>query len=295
MDSRPLFTDNRLRPQDGLQEVDGSDLSDFLNNPLYQIGRGDQGSADMALSLAGSQVGQTMSIEPPYSHYNTWYANYTNNPEVTECAWSCIFLSWLGGQLELPPDRFPVFDRADVGMEWFKKQRKWNVGVKNARPGDIAFFRFPGDDRATHAGIVLQKSPDDSLVVIEGNVREQGSSRGEVAVHVRRSFILGVGHPAYNVAKSPTTTTETTRSESITNTQVGIASVAEQMPVLRPGDRGNGVRVMQGCLLAANHRVNISGVYDELTAEHVQVFKENRGIPGEYVVEDQTWRHLLML
>jgi hypothetical protein len=54
----------------------------------------------------------------------------------------------------------------------FVDAKKWqDAETATPKPGDIAFFDFPGDllDRISHVGIVLKDNGDGTVTTIEGN------------------------------------------------------------------------------------------------------------------------------
>ncbi|MBV6623931.1 MAG: peptidoglycan-binding protein [Rivularia sp. (in: Bacteria)] len=65
-----------------------------------------------------------------------------------------------------------------------------------------------------------------------------------------------------------------------------------QLPVLRYGNTGNAVRVLQTLLMYNRYRVRITGDFDVLTEAAVKAFQSNRRLAADGIVGSRTWREL---
>lgn len=66
----------------------------------------------------------------------------------------------------------------------------------------------------------------------------------------------------------------------------------ESLPVLRYGNTGNAVRVLQTLLTYNRYGVGITGRFDVLTETAVKAFQENRRLGADGIVGPRTWREL---
>lgn len=65
-----------------------------------------------------------------------------------------------------------------------------------------------------------------------------------------------------------------------------------QLPVLRYGNTGNAVRVLQTLLSYNRYGVGITGRFDVLTETAVKAFQANRRLSADGIVGSRTWREL---
>ena len=66
----------------------------------------------------------------------------------------------------------------------------------------------------------------------------------------------------------------------------------QPLPVLRYGNSGNAVRVLQTLLTYNRYGVGISGSFDVLTETAVKAFQANRRLSADGIVGSRTWREL---
>ena len=66
----------------------------------------------------------------------------------------------------------------------------------------------------------------------------------------------------------------------------------QQLPVLRYGNSGNAVRVLQTLLTYNRYGVGINGRFDVLTETAVKAFQANRRLRADGIVGSRTWREL---
>ncbi|MDY6901307.1 MAG: peptidoglycan-binding domain-containing protein [Cyanobacteriota bacterium] len=68
--------------------------------------------------------------------------------------------------------------------------------------------------------------------------------------------------------------------------------LGQQLPVLRYGNSGNAVRVLQTLLTYNRYGVGINGRFDVLTETAVKAFQANRRLAADGIVGSRTWREL---
>jgi hypothetical protein len=134
---------------------------------------------------------------------------------VNNLPWCGSFIMWCAQKTGV---RIPNVISTANGAAAFKKSGKWfDAADADPRPGDLAFFDFPGDgvDRISHIGIVVGNNNDGTVTTIEGNTSgdKNGDQRngGEVCFKIRafkkknrgklrRSLpvsIVGFGRPTF--------------------------------------------------------------------------------------------------
>jgi peptidoglycan hydrolase-like protein with peptidoglycan-binding domain len=199
-DTLPERTDNAVRPEDGVQDVDqdalGWDERD-AQDPFEEwvpdgggpdIAGGAGVSAEAVINVARSQLGFVEA--PPGSNrspYGKWYP-------MDGQPWCAMFVSWCadraGAAAIIPKHAF-----TPSGAAWFKERDQW--GAK-PRLGAIVYFKWPSMNRIAHVGIVESVRADGAVVTIEGNTDSAGGrTGGRVMRQVRRAHVAGYGYPAY--------------------------------------------------------------------------------------------------
>ena len=90
----------------------------------------------------------------------------------------------------------------------FKRAGRWlRAGEDDVRPGDVAFYQFPGSSRINHVGIVVRASQV-AVECVEGNTAPGGAGSqtngGGVYRRTRpRSYVAGFGRPYYLTEITP--------------------------------------------------------------------------------------------
>lgn len=134
---------------------------------------------------------------------------------VNNLPWCGSFVMWCAQRASV---RIPNVISTAAGATAFQKSGNWfDAADADPRPGDLAFFDFPGDgvDRISHIGIVIGNNNDGTVATIEGNTSsdKKGDQRngGEVCFKeraykkknrgkFRRSIpvtIVGFGRPTF--------------------------------------------------------------------------------------------------
>jgi hypothetical protein len=217
----------------------------------------EKGTAAAIIEVAEKEVG---TIEGPKDN-ETKYGKFT---KADFLPWCGSFVMWCANQAGV---KVPNTVSTVAGATAFRKMGTW-VDAKDAspKPGDIAYFDFPGDgvDRISHVGIVVSNNGDGTVTCIEGNTAgtAKGDQRngGEVCKKVR-GYIP-------NKKKTPT------------------------FPgTIKPGSKGNGVKVVQRALgLVAD------GDYGPATKKAVISFQDNHdNLDSNGIVGPKTWAELVKL
>lgn len=83
--------------------------------------------------------------------------------------WCACFVSWCGEQSGLiESGAMPNFSLCDNGIEWFKRNGKWQDRGTTPSTGSLIFFDWNGDGVSDHVGIV-EKCEGGIVYTVEGN------------------------------------------------------------------------------------------------------------------------------
>lgn len=199
----PEATDNSVRPEDGVQDVDQDTLGwdRVVEDEGFEEWVPDEGGPEVAgggtvtaedvLTVARSQIG--FAEQPPGSNrspYGAWYP-------MDGQPWCAMFVSWCadraGAAALIPKHAF-----TPSGAAWFRERGQWG---SQPRIGAIVYFQWPSMKRIAHVGIVESVRGDGAVVSIEGNTDSAGGrTGGKVMRQVRRANIAGFGYPAYGAS-----------------------------------------------------------------------------------------------
>jgi len=154
------------------------------------------------IKTAQAEIGVTEY--PPNSNnvkYNTEY--YGKPVSGKDYSWCCVFVWWVFKH----QSKFILKKTARCTTlgEWFKANGRW-IEPGNQQPGDIAFFKFPTNNRWTnHVGIVEEVLDKNDIITDEGNTSMNSDDNGGAVMRRRRtSNIVGYGRPAYDTVPTPT-------------------------------------------------------------------------------------------
>ena len=240
-----------------------------------------KGTVAAIIDIAKKEVG---TIEGPKDN-QTKYGAFT---KANFLPWCGSFIMWCANEAGV---KVPNCVSTVAGATAFKKMNTW-TDAKDAKPlpGDIAFFDFPGDnvDRISHVGIVVENNNDGTVVCIEGNTagNPKGDQRngGEVAIKTRgytknkkkvMVSIVGFGRPNYKGNE--------------VNVKVPASNTPEFPGTIKPGDRSNGVKIVQQALA-----LEADGIYGPKTKASVIKFQDNHGnIDSNGIIGPKTWAELI--
>lgn len=152
------------------------------------------------LSIAAAQIGT--KEEPPHSNtvkYNT--AFYGKAVSGGIYPWCCAFVWWVFQQAGAGALFYGGKKTASctVLYNYYRKEGQ-TVPPQEARPGDLVFFVFDGNDKGTmnHIGI-CESSSDGYVTTIDGNTGTTSDANGGEVMRRKRAlkYVGGVARPRY--------------------------------------------------------------------------------------------------
>ena len=106
-----------------------------------------------------------------------------------------------------------------------------------------------------------------------------------------RRFMLGAIGAALVLAPAAFATAE---ASATTHTAAAARGAAVNWPVVRPGARGERVRVIQYLLNQHGVRVGVDGAYGKSTTAGVKTFQRSKRLSADGVVGAATWQKLIV-
>jgi len=242
------------------------------------------GTAQAMIDIARREVGV---IEGPKDN-ETKYGKFA---KANFLPWCGSFCMWVANEAKV---KIPNTVSTVAGAAAFEKMGTWfeaDCG-QTPQPGDILYFDFPGDgvNRISHVGICSGIIADGVVATIEGNTsgKKKGDQRngGEVCEQVRAYkpnkkkvlvSIVGWGRPNYKGNE--------------VQAEVPVSEAPAFPGTVKPGDKGDGVKVVQEAL-----GLRADGVYGAATKKAVIAFQDNHDlIDSNGVVGPKTWAELVKL
>jgi hypothetical protein len=242
------------------------------------------GTAQAMIDIARKEVGV---IEGPKDN-ETKYGKFA---KANFLPWCGSFCMWVANEAKV---KIPNTVSTVAGAAAFEKMGTWfeaDCG-QTPQPGDILYFDFPGDgvNRISHVGICSGIIADGVVATIEGNTsgKKKGDQRngGEVCEQVRAYkpnkkkvlvSIVGWGRPNYKGNE--------------VQAEVPVSEAPAFPGTVKPGDKGDGVKVVQEAL-----GLRADGVYGAATKKAVIAFQDNHDlIDSNGVVGPKTWAELVKL
>lgn len=196
------------------------------------------------------------------SKFGAWYG-MDNEP------WCDMFMAWCAQQ---------AGDLANVGkfaytpshLAWFRSKGKFSTTPQR---GALVFFKWPGEKAAcSHIGLVETVRSDGTIVTIEGNIGDR------VQRLVRRSYIVGYGHPNY--------------SDNDIAPGGGVHIPSYPGTLIHRGSKGGSVRLVQKRLIVLKYSVGPykdDGVFGTFTESAVRQFQHAKRLKVDGVVGPITW------
>jgi hypothetical protein len=223
-----------------------------------------------------------------HTRFGTWYGVQT--------AWCAIFVSYClnhsgNGKTINGAQSKKGYALCSKGIAWFKKKKAW-FPVKQAKPGDVAFFDWNHDHAPDHTGIVVKVDLKKKRVLtIEGNTGPKNLSNGGMVAKQWRSMsvIIGVGRPAFPSVQvatpAPAPVTPAPAPVEPVKPVEPVISVPVVKPVLKEGSRGADVKVLQRKLGVAT-----DGVFGPLTKKAVIGFQVKHELEANGIVDETVWK-----
>ena len=219
------------------------------------------------IAIAKAEIGT--KEYPPGSNqvkYNNWmYGRNASEP------WCASFVAWCFKGSGLVPKTASCLNM----LEWFERRGQT---VKEPRPGDIVFFKYPTNNRRTnHVGIVVAANGK-IINTIEGNTSSGNTGSqdngGMVAQRNRYSNIVAYARPKYD----------------------GLVSAPVEKTgrdTLRVGSKGNDVLYLHKQLKKLKYGVDTnSNYFDSTTKICVINFQATHNLEPDGIVGKKTWAEI---
>lgn len=209
-----------------------------------------------------------LAIEQLGNNYATYCKDMGYSYRIEWCA---CFISWLAKKLDIT-NIIPVDISCNSQIKKFKALGVWHTD-RNIQSGDILYYDWDKSGDADHVGIV-EKSENGFLTVIEGNNGNYPDDRvRRRKINSESSLIFGYARPDYS------------RFENKIS-----------FPLLRKGDVGTYVKILQVFLTAYKYNIGNSGIDGEFgsdTESAVKQFQKNSEIEVDGIVGEDTWNKLM--
>ena len=226
-----------------------------------------------------AQIGT--SETPPGTNnvrYNTaYYGREVSDPTGDSFQW-CMSYHWCGFQETGLGDLFMDGGRTAscTGLyKWAVSHGRWVTG--GFREGDILIYSSNGSaEKIYHTGYYTgDRTSNGRLIAIEGNV-----NNAVQYVYRRLSEVFGAFRPAW----------------ADEDAEPDPETVTVELPVLRMGETGIPVLMLQSCLQAAGFRLpkyGADGEWGSETQSAVLGFQTHAKITVDGIVDAETWTKLL--
>ena len=205
------------------------------------------------------------------SYTDAWCATF-----VTACAIKC-------GATDIVPKECSC----NKMIELFKKLGAWVESDAHVpAPGDIMFYDWDDTGKGDNTGVsdhvgIVEKVSGGTITVIEGNYQNACKRR---TMRVDGKYIRGYGVPKYDV--DPTLVT---------------ATVSVYLPILRRGDKGEYVKLLQyllnlhGCTDSKNKPLETDGSFGSATRYALATFQSREELKSDCICGPATWTELLKI
>ena len=168
-------------------------------------------------------------------------------------------------------DIIPVDMSCNSQIKKFKALGVWHTD-SNIQSGDILYYDWDRSGDADHVGIV-EKANNSLLTVIEGNNGNYPDDKVRRREIYSESFLIfGYARPDYSKLKNNIS-----------------------FPLLRKGDAGTYVKILQAFLTAYRYNIGnseIDGEFGSDTESAVKQFQKNSEIEVDGIVGEDTWNKL---
>ena len=208
--------------------------------------------------------------------YNTDY--YGREVSGGAYPWCCAFVWWLFKECGASEYFFGGEKTAHCAtlLDYCKKNGTFS---KTPKVGSIVFFQFDKDADPDHVGIVTGIQSDGKIVTVEGNTSTSNDANGGAVMERVRSAstIIGYAYP-YDMA-----------------VKGGGVKVTVELPMLKSGNKGETVRVLQILLNGFGYNCGtVDGDFGAKTIAAVKKFQGANGLAQDGVVGTNTWKKLLL-
>lgn len=185
---------------DDIYSTDSAVITGRYSNDIVAVSKTQIGYKELSVSTG----------EPLYNGNGIWYTKYGERFNNSSGAWCAFFVMWCAEKAGIPKSVIPqtqACGNCGVFMDWFKNNGLWQNEDYIPSTGDIIFFDWNNDDRASHVGIVERVGADGEIYTVEGNVCADSDGRiadegyYQVVSAVRTESIMGYGTPDYALSE----------------------------------------------------------------------------------------------
>jgi len=258
----------------------------------------DKGTLAKLLEIVKAEVG---TIEGPKDN-ETKYGAFT---KANFLPWCGSFIMWTANQAGV---KVPNTVYTPGGVAAFKKMKKWMPASANAKPqpGWVTYFDFPGGADIDHVGWMIKDNGDGTCVCIEGNTSAEGrkgsqANGGEVAVRTRayaknkKGLLITIA--GWGIVDYPDATISSAKplEEKKAELAAVVAKQGVDIPAvktfktLKKGSKGPNVKKFQEAL-----GIDADASFGPGTEAAVKTFQKKEGMPVTGIVDEETYRRILM-
>lgn len=267
---------------------------------------------DDVLSLALSEVGYHGGKGISKYTAELDECNYWQMPPKNGCPdadWCSIFVNWLiyrstrNSSGEIEPSKWDAHyftfepDNGEnlaagcgYAADYYMQNDAWDTSCQGACRGDQVFFR-----NFAHTGIVVDWD-DDGIYTVEGNTIYNGQKYSVAKKFYRYDdpAIDGFGHPRYDGDEYKESDDDDAPSpEPKPEPQKAVV----ELDVLERYDTGSQVNTLKALLKEFEYggsELVLDGDFDWATEEAVKNFQESHDLPVTGIVDQETWKLLLL-
>ena len=226
------------------------------------------------VQLAYDQVGYKEGPNNYNKYADSLYIQKLYGWGVQNQPWCAIFINWLFltafGYDDGSAMTYGGSPACSIAAQNYKNNNAWSM---NPRKGDQIFFNISGG--INHTGIVVDVSGS-TITTIEGNSSDSVAKR---TYYAGDASIAGYGVPNWNVvADLPDNPTEKETS-LVVDGECGPltwAALAEGLPILKEGSKGDLVRALQYVLNYYGAKLRVDGDFGPKTKAKTMEFQEGK-------------------
>jgi hypothetical protein len=203
-------------------------------------------------------------------------------------AWCAIFVWWCFKQvgLDLRVICSKYFAGVVPAVSAWASEGHYRHGTLGIRPGDEAYFAFPGGDSIDHTGIV-EKVDRDGIHTIEGNTTPAAAVSDPNGGGVYRRLRPLYEFAGYARVPGLRYDLKARVRHAVQKTRASLRAY----PTLRPGSAGAQVSRLQQLLNVAGDHLRTDGTYGPQTEAAVRLFQRNNrllvdGVAGPKTLAD---------
>lgn len=259
---------------------------------------------ELALSEVGYHGGKgTSKYTAELDECNYWQMPPKNG--CPDADWCSIFVNWLiyrstrNSSGEIEPSKWDAHyftfepDNGEnlaagcgYAADYYMQNDAWDTNCQGACRGDQVFFR-----NFAHTGIVVDWD-EDGIYTVEGNTIYDGQKYSVAKKFYRYDdpSIDGFGHPRYDGDEYKHS------DDDVTPVPVPTEKVTLELNVLSRGSTGGQVNTLKALLnqFGFSDDLPLDGDFDYDTEVAVNHYKENYGLDADGIVDEETWRLLLL-